>query len=51
MVFDVVAKRLGMHVHSLRFIYDGSRVTPKMTARSLEMECGDEIDAMVEQTG
>ena len=34
-----------------RFIFDGERVKEDDTPESLEMENGDEIDAMVEQTG
>ena len=34
-----------------RFIFDGERLKDEDTPEKLEMENGDEIDAMVEQTG
>ena len=34
-----------------RFVFNGERVQPEDTAKSLEMENDDCIDVMVEQTG
>ena len=33
------------------FLYDGDRVQPEHTPEQLGMEDGDEIDAMMKQTG
>ena len=37
--------------NSCRFIFDGERIKESDTPETLEMENGDEIDVMVEQTG
>ena len=37
--------------NTCRFIFDGERIKETDTPTSLEMENGDEIDVMVEQTG
>ena len=50
-VFEAVAARIGVEVTSIRFLYDGKRVTKDDTAKMLEMEDGDQIDALTEQTG
>jgi len=50
-VFDAVASRIGVAASSIRFLYDGKRVTKDDTAKMLEMEEGDQIDALTEQTG
>ncbi|KAJ7971907.1 Small ubiquitin-related modifier [Quillaja saponaria] len=36
---------------STRFLYNGQRITGKLTPDQLDMENGDEIDAMTYQTG
>ena len=43
--------RKGIAATSCRFIYDGERIKPTNTADELQMEDGDEIDVMLEQTG
>ena len=43
--------RLGLQFSSVRFTFDGNRITADQTAAQLAMEEGDTIDAMVEQTG
>ena len=43
--------RQGLSVAAVRFLFDGSRISPRQTPRELEMEDGDIIDVMVEQRG
>ena len=43
--------RQGVAVNSVRFLFDGGRVSPMQTPAELEMEDGDVIDVMVEQQG
>ncbi|GGP88191.1 ubiquitin-like protein [Streptomyces sindenensis] len=38
--------RLGEAAHSVRFLYDGDRITGEATAESLGLENGDTIDVM-----
>ncbi|KAF7329519.1 Small ubiquitin-like modifier [Mycena kentingensis (nom. inval.)] len=45
------ANKVGKDVQSIRFLYDGQRITDDETPASLEMEEGDTIDVMVEQVG
>eukprot|EP00451_Oxyrrhis_marina_P002772 CAMPEP_0204251978 /NCGR_PEP_ID=MMETSP0468-20130131/759_1 /ASSEMBLY_ACC=CAM_ASM_000383 /TAXON_ID=2969 /ORGANISM="Oxyrrhis marina" /LENGTH=92 /DNA_ID=CAMNT_0051225343 /DNA_START=53 /DNA_END=331 /DNA_ORIENTATION=+ len=50
-LMDAYCNRLGVASGSIRFLYDGERLTPEQTPEELTMEDGDEIDAMVEQQG
>ena len=43
--------RQGVSMNSIRFLFDGSRVSPNQTPHELELEEGDVIDVMVEQQG
>lgn len=43
--------RQGINQSTVRFLFDGERVLDESTPEALGMEDGDEIDAMVEQTG
>lgn len=43
--------RKGIVPNSVRFLYDGKRITPDSTPEFLRMEDDDIIDVMVEQTG
>lgn len=43
--------KLGLQKGSIRFSFDGNRISPEQTAEGLGMQEGDVIDAMVEQTG
>lgn len=43
------ADRMGKPLSTIRFLFDGQRINEDDTAETLEMEDGDEIDAMVEQ--
>ncbi|KAG7085466.1 hypothetical protein E1B28_003027 [Marasmius oreades] len=45
------ANKVGRDVGSIRFLYDGSRITETDTPSSLDMEDNDTIDVMVEQVG
>ncbi|KAI0313804.1 small ubiquitin-like modifier [Amylostereum chailletii] len=45
------ASKVGKPVGSIRFLYDGVRVTEHATPRELGMEDNDTIDVMVEQVG
>jgi small ubiquitin-related modifier len=45
------ATKVGKDVGSIRFLYDGSRITDDDTPASLDMEDNDTIDVMVEQVG
>ena len=50
-VFDTYAQRKGIQPTSLRFLLDGDRVGMDQTPKMLEMEDGDQIDAVLEQQG
>ena len=50
-ITDAYSKRNGMVPGSVRFTFDGNRIRMDDTVGSLELENGDVIDAMVEQTG
>lgn len=43
--------RQGINPSTVRFLFDGERIHDESTPEALGMEDGDEIDAMVEQTG
>lgn len=47
-IFDAYQQRTGT---TARYLYNGVRVGPQDTPKELDMEDGDVIDAMVEQTG
>ncbi len=44
-------KRQGLTFGSVRFTFDGHRIDPGNTPNDLNMEEGDVVDAMIEQTG
>ena len=48
---DAYCQRQGLASNQCRFIFDGERLKDDDTPDGLEMENGDEIDVMVEQTG
>mmetsp|Transcript_21453 Transcript_21453/g.46788 ORF Transcript_21453/g.46788 Transcript_21453/m.46788 type:complete len:100 (-) Transcript_21453:254-553(-) len=50
-VFKAYAERKGISQSSLRFLLDGDRVQDDQTAKMLELEDGDQIDAVLEQVG
>ena len=50
-LMDAYCQRQGLASNQCRFIFDGERIKDDDTPDNLEMENGDEIDVMVEQTG
>ena len=50
-LMDAYCQRQGLANNQCRFIFDGERIKDDDTPDGLEMENGDEIDVMVEQTG
>jgi small ubiquitin-related modifier len=50
-VFKAYAERKGIAQSTLRFLLDGDRVGDDSTAKMLELEDGDQIDAVLEQVG
>ena len=50
-LMDAYCTRQGLNNNQCRFIFDGERLKDDDTPDKLEMENGDEIDVMVEQTG
>ena len=50
-LMDAYCTRQGLSANQCRFIFDGERLKDDDTPEKLEMENGDEIDVMVEQTG
>ncbi|XP_010446134.1 PREDICTED: putative small ubiquitin-related modifier 7 [Camelina sativa] len=42
--------KVGQQMSCFRFHFDGIRIKPNQTPNELELEDGDEIDALVEQT-
>lgn len=50
-LMDSYCQRNGITRTSVRFIYDGERIQDQQTAKELQMEDGDSIDAVLEQVG
>lgn len=50
-MFNAYAKKTGQPVEGLRFLFDGDRIKDNDTPALLEMQDGDSVDAMVQQTG
>jgi len=50
-LMEAFCKRQGKNIESLRFLIDGTRVSPDNTPDELELEDGDTIEAHREQTG
>lgn len=50
-IMDAYANRRGVNVTSLRFMLDGQRVNANDTPKTLELDDGDVIEALVEQQG
>ena len=50
-VMDTYCGRMALSKASVRFLYDGNRVNGIDTAETLEMEDGDIIDVVLQQTG
>lgn len=50
-LLDAYCVKKGLVRGSVRFTFDGQRIDEKSTPTELEMDDGDIIDVMVEQTG
>ncbi|KAH0468991.1 hypothetical protein IEQ34_002223 [Dendrobium chrysotoxum] len=50
-LMDAYCNRQSENANAIVFLYDGHRLRGDETPESLEMEDGDEIDAMLHQTG
>lgn len=50
-VFAAYCERKAVEYDSIRFLFNGDRITPDSTPSSLKMEDNDVIDALVSQTG
>lgn len=50
-LMDSYCGRSALSYESLRFLYDGMRVQPESTAKSLGMQDEDIIDVVLQQTG
>jgi len=50
-MMNAFCERQGVSPNSVRFLYDGKRITGDATPAELDMEDGDSIDVVVEQTG
>ncbi|PKU71583.1 Small ubiquitin-related modifier 1 [Dendrobium catenatum] len=50
-LMDAYCNRQSENVNAIVFLYDGRRLRGEETPESLKMEDGDEIDAMLHQTG
>ncbi|CAJ1795046.1 unnamed protein product [Sphenostylis stenocarpa] len=50
-LMNAYCDRQSVDFNSIAFLFDGRRLRPEQTPDELEMEDGDEIDAMLHQTG
>lgn len=50
-LMDAYCTRQGIDSNSIRFLFDGERVMPDSTAKDLQLQDGDLIDAVLMQTG
>ena len=50
-VKDAFYERMGVKPGSMRFMFDGANVSDTASPGSLQMEEGDVIDCLIEQTG
>eukprot|EP00088_Acartia_fossae_P024315 TRINITY_DN25275_c0_g1_i1.p1 TRINITY_DN25275_c0_g1~~TRINITY_DN25275_c0_g1_i1.p1 ORF type:complete len:113 (-),score=15.85 TRINITY_DN25275_c0_g1_i1:72-410(-) len=50
-LMEAYCQRSGKGLASVRFLFDGTRINETDTPQGLEMEDGDTIDCMPEQTG
>ncbi|KAG8466440.1 hypothetical protein KFE25_002196 [Diacronema lutheri] len=50
-LMNAFCQRQGVTMQSVRFLFDGQRITGDQTPKDLDMEDGDAIDVMVEQQG
>jgi small ubiquitin-related modifier len=50
-LFAAYCGKKGISPNSIRFLYDGQRLTETSTPKSMGMENDDVIDALIQQTG
>ncbi|GMP53871.1 hypothetical protein CsSME_00019206 [Camellia sinensis var. sinensis] len=50
-LMNAYCDRQSVEMNSIAFLFDGRRLRGEQTPDELEMEDGDEIDAMLHQTG
>ncbi|KAL1562972.1 Small ubiquitin-related modifier 2 [Salvia divinorum] len=50
-LMNAYCDRQSVDYNSIAFLFDGRRLRPEQTPDALEMEDGDEVDAMLHQTG
>ncbi|GLC48186.1 hypothetical protein PLESTB_000068600 [Pleodorina starrii] len=50
-VFNAYCNKKGVEPSSVRFLFDGTRVSPGATPDELGMEDGDVLDCVIEQVG
>jgi len=50
-IMDSYCSRMAIGSDSVRFLTDGTRITENDTPKSLELESGDMIDVVLQQTG
>jgi len=50
-LMNAYCDRQSVDPHSIAFLFDGRRLRAEQTPAELDMEDGDEIDAMLHQTG
>ncbi|RDX71401.1 Small ubiquitin-related modifier 1, partial [Mucuna pruriens] len=50
-LMNAYCDRQSVDMNSIAFLFDGRRLRAEQTPEELEMEDGDEIDAMLHQTG
>ncbi|XP_042519290.1 small ubiquitin-related modifier 1-like [Macadamia integrifolia] len=50
-LMNAYCDRQSVEINSIAFLFDGRRLRGEQTPDELEMEDGDEIDAMLHQTG
>ena len=50
-LMEAYCQRQGVDMNSVRFLYDGQRLTADQTPKQLDMEDDEIIDAVLQQTG
>jgi len=50
-LMDAYCQRMGLETNGLRFVYDGTPLSPEGKPLDLDMEDGDVIDVMQQQVG
>lgn len=50
-LFKAYSEKKGVQLNSVRFLFDGQRLTDDQTPEKMQMSNGDVIDALLQQTG